>query len=194
MKLKDAQTSAVGSQPAPVHQYPWEDPLLCGETVRPAEPGYKRSLALIHQIGVINANEGVDYCLFSCSKDLFAVVLPIGIPKMIFRQFRDEAMSSGDREAAAALGQFLVRHQHTYSKAEVFKQLSNEYGFDMGHAVAQLDEWSTREARGLSKIQVESQNCMDHGRALLRDPGLAEERNKWLGEMVDMLRGKMSAK
>jgi hypothetical protein len=154
--FEGARASAVGPQPASF--FP-EDPISCHLMIGPAKPGYKRSLALIHQIDLINSeNTGVDYYLFpvDSSKEPAAIILQDVSIKIVFREMRANAMGSGDQKAVAAIGQLLVRQQNVFSKAEVLGQLSNEYGFDVGTAVAELDQWSTKEAGGTSKIEFET--------------------------------------
>jgi hypothetical protein len=162
-----------------------EDPISCYLIVGPAKPGYKRSPALIRQIDVINTEyTGVDYYLFpdDLSQEPVAVILQDVSIKVIFRNMRADAMGSGDQKAVAALGQLLIGQQSVFSKAEVLGQLSNEYEFDVGAAVAELDQWSMREAGGLSKIEFETQGFIRTARVLFGKPELWSERD-------DMLKG-----
>lgn len=86
MTFEGAQASAVEPQPAPFFSED-SDPISCHLIVGPAKPGYRRSLALIHQLNLINSeNTGVDYYLFpvDLSKEPVAVILQ-ELPVSLFR-------------------------------------------------------------------------------------------------------------
>ena len=179
MTFEGARASAVGSQPAP---FP-EDPVSCCLVIGPAKPGYKRSQALIRQIEHINSEyTGVAYYLFPTDspEEPAAVVFQDTSIKVIFRDLRTNAMCSGDRTAVAAIGQLLVGQQNVLSKATVLGQLSNEFGFDVGAAVSELDQWSTQEAGGLSKIAFEAQGFLRTMEVLYGKPELGKNRDNML--------------
>jgi len=103
-------------------------------------------------------------------------------------------MTSGDRDAVAAIGQLLVRQASGISRREIFGQLKKEYRFDVKAAVAELDQWSFRETGGLSKIEVESRifKFVDTTRALLNnEPELGGTRDEleMFKVFIDMLGG-----
>jgi hypothetical protein len=179
MTFEGTRASAVGPQPDP---FP-EDPVSCHLVVGPAKHGYKRSPALIHQIDQINSEyTGVDYYLFPTDspKEPVAVVFQDTSIKLIFRELRTNAMDSGDRKAVAAIGQLLVRQQSVFSKAAVLGQLSNEFGFDVGAAVSELDQWSMQEAGGLSKIEFDTQGLLRTLGVLYGKPELGRTRDNML--------------
>jgi hypothetical protein len=194
MTLKAAQ-SAIGSQPAPTYEYPWLDPLLSGDKIGPAESGYSRSLALIHQIDVINSNEGIDYYLMSAnsSKQPLAVILQDLTVKALFRCSRDKAMGSGDQDAVAAIAQLLVRKQTVFSREEVCTQLSKEYDLDVSAAVAELDQWCAREANGLSKLEFTDIDFHNTMREVLTNSDKVEERNELLQDIIETLTGRSTS-
>jgi hypothetical protein len=191
MTLQAAQATAVSSQPALVYKHFWEDPMSCNENIGPAEPGYKRSLALLHQIHIINSNEGIDYYLIPgnpSTEPRGAVFQDLAV-KIFFREARAKAMTSGDRDAVAAIGQLLVRQPGGISRGEILAQLKSEYGFDVEVAVAELDRWSAREAGGLSKVEFKSRDFMSTSRELFSNPELAETRVEVVKNLADILRG-----
>jgi len=67
--------------------------------------------------------------------------LPDPAVKLAFRQYREKAMTEGDREAVAALGQFIVYQAEVLevSQEQIIAQLEKEYEFDVGHAVQELN-------------------------------------------------------
>jgi len=194
MTLKAAQ-SAVGSQPAPTYEYPWLDPLLSGDSIGPADPGYSRSIALIHQIDVINSNEGIDYYLMSpnSSKQPLGVILQDLTVKALFRCSRNDAMGSGDPDAVAAIAQLLMRKQTVFSREEVCTQLSKEYGLDVSAAVAELDRWCAREANGLSKLEFKDIDFNNTTRELLTNSDLKEERDEFFKSIIETLTGQSAS-
>ncbi|RDB20902.1 hypothetical protein Hypma_012003 [Hypsizygus marmoreus] len=109
--------------------------------IGPTVGGYKRSPALIAQVLQLNAHPGVDYVLGLGSGQNTAVSLESN-PRIQngIRTIRDRAIITGDRSAAAALGQFLVvfglknakepsAKQMTWQT--VMDQLALEYGEDI---------------------------------------------------------------
>jgi hypothetical protein len=177
MTLEVAQASAVGPQPVPFFS---EDPVSCHLIIGPAKPGYKRSQALVQQIDLINSeNTGVDYYLFptDSSDEPAAIVFQDVSIKLIFRDMRANAMGSGDREAIAAIGQLLVRYQSGFSKVEVLGQLSDEYGFNVSAEVEKLNQWSLREARGLSKIEFMTRGFVQTVSVLFGKPERGRKRD-----------------
>jgi hypothetical protein len=183
MTLEGAQASAVGPQPVPFFS---EDPVSCHLIIGPAKPGYKRSQALVQQINLINSeNTGVDYYLFHAdsSDEPAAVVFQDVSIKLIFRGVRAIAMGSGDREAVAAIGQLLFSHQSAFSKAEVLGQLSDEYEFDVSAEVQKLDQWSLREAGGLSKIEFETRGFVQTVSVLFGKPERGSKRDDVLRDI-----------
>lgn len=181
---------------APTYEHPWEDPMSCNEIIGPAKPGYKRSLALIHQINVINSNLGIDYHIMPAdsSKQPLALVLQDFAAKFFFRRARAHAMESGDRDAVAAMAQLLARRQDAFSKAEVYSQLSKEYEFDVGDAVAELDRRCAQEAGGLSKLEFETQDFMATTRELFTNSALKKERDQILRTVAASLTGRSDSK
>jgi hypothetical protein len=179
MTFEGARASAVGPQP---DLFP-KDPVSCHLVVGPAKPGYNRLPALIHQINLINSEyTGVDYYLFPADspEEPAAVVFQDTSIKAIFREFRANAMGSGDRKAVAAIGQLLVGQQSVFSKATVLRQLSDEFGFDVGAAVSELDQWSMQEAGGLSKIEFETQGFLRTAGVLFGKHELGRNRDNML--------------
>jgi hypothetical protein len=176
MTFKAAQTSAVGPQIAPNYEHVSEVSMFC-DIIGSAKPGYKRSPALIHQIDIINSNEGIDYYLIpaNSSREPFGVVFQDIFIKVIFCNIRADAMGSGDCDAVAAIAQLLLRQQTNFPKANILAQLNKEYGFDIGVAVADLDRWSTQEAGGLSKIEYQSRVVATSCKELFTNPERAKE-------------------
>lgn len=112
------------------------------EIIGPAEPGYKRSLALLYQIHIINSNEGIDYYLIldnPSTEPRDAVFRDLAI-KIFFRETHAKAIASGDRDAVAAIGQLLVRQPNGISRGEILAQLKIDYGFDIEVAVRNLTD------------------------------------------------------
>jgi hypothetical protein len=179
MTLTDAQASA-NPKTKPDYQYPWEDPVLSLEKIGPAVNNYKRSPALIYQIFAIHKHPALDYVFFLPSDDIYPIVLQDVLTKVIFRQCREEAMTTGNHSAVAKLGEFL---SHTLSKSttgptrqDVMKQLSNEYGFDVNAAVLALDKERANDPRGLTVLGQERETFRNMTKDLLHNPALAEEQ------------------
>jgi len=60
--------------------------------------------------------------------------------KLAFRQRREKAMTLGDRESVAVLGQFLLYMGDRLgtTQHQIVAQLGKECGFDVGHAIQEL--------------------------------------------------------
>jgi hypothetical protein len=194
MTLTDAQSSA-NPKTKPDYQYPWQDPALSLETIGPAVNNYKRSPALIYQIYAIHKLPGLDYIIFLPADDIYPIVLQDVMTKILFRQCREEAMTTGNQSAIARLGEFL---SYTLSKfttgptrQDIMKQLSNEYGFDVNAAVLVLDKERANDPRGLTMLGQEREDFQNMTKDLLHNPAFAEERNMVFGQVAQQLTGKM---
>ncbi|RDB25600.1 hypothetical protein Hypma_006447 [Hypsizygus marmoreus] len=105
--------------------------------IGPAVQGYTRSPALVAQVYLLNLNPDIDYLIAGPSGD-FAKFTFEGQPKLqkCLRTIRDKAVTTGDRSAAAVLGEFLVvvgiRCKLTsgdkLTRTSAMKQLVLEYG------------------------------------------------------------------
>jgi hypothetical protein len=194
MTLTDAQSSA-NPKTKPDYKYPWEDPALSLEKIGPAVNNYKRSPALVYQIYAIQKHPALDYVFFLPSDDIYPIILQDVLTKVLFRQCREEAMTTGNHSAIAKLGEFL---SYTLSKSttgptrqDILKQLSNEYGFDVNAAVLALDKERANDPRGLTMLGQEREDFDSMTKNLLHNPALTEERNMVFDQVVQGLRGKM---
>ncbi|RDB15890.1 hypothetical protein Hypma_003618 [Hypsizygus marmoreus] len=106
--------------------------------IGPTIGGYKRSPALIAQVHRLNLEPSVDYFLTHSSGETTSVSLGFD-PSLQrgFRTIRDRAVTTGDRSAVAALGEFLMAAQIQsltesdaveWSPEPVKNQLVLEYG------------------------------------------------------------------
>jgi hypothetical protein len=85
-------------------------------------------------------SQSPDYVLFPTGNEVVMDLLDPDV-KLAFRQCREKAMTEGDREAIAALGQFIVYQAEVMETPEeqIIAQLDKEYGFDVGRAVQELN-------------------------------------------------------
>jgi hypothetical protein len=135
--------------------------MSCDNDIGSASPGYARSPPLLHQINVIHSNEGIDYFLIPAksSKEPYAAVFQDLAVKTCFRRDRATAMTSGDRDAVAAIGQLLVRQASGISRRSIRILLKL--------TVVELNQWSIRR---LCKIEAKSIfKFVDTTRALLNN-------------------------
>ncbi|KAK7063562.1 hypothetical protein R3P38DRAFT_2819103 [Favolaschia claudopus] len=135
--------------------------------VGPPEKGFKR---LLNEFG----GAGTDYILITRTMRRLRINIEDEGEKNAFRRFRELALSTGERRAVAALGQFLVKGPGgTYAKKfggphaalggpvvqlgldrqDAFDQLQREYEFDVKSAVEQLER--KRGNDGMTEVEKE---------------------------------------
>jgi hypothetical protein len=89
------------------------------------------------------SDDGVDYQLFPKSGRVISVTYGDPQIKLLFRQNREKAMTVGDRDAVAVMGQILHEKSSELgidmSRGEIMRQLEKEYGFDVDAAMMELD-------------------------------------------------------
>jgi hypothetical protein len=141
--LSDAQ-SISASLPANI-----DHPL---SNIPPPVDGYKRSLDLLHQISRVVAlqSRNADYVLFADNAREMTICIPHPDIKLTFRQYREKAMTLGDRESVAILGQLLTQRadEVRMTHNQIVAQLRKEYGFDVGHAIQELN------ARNVGRLEL----------------------------------------
>jgi hypothetical protein len=100
-------------------------------------------LPLQDQIGHLTARQqlGVDYLLFPKSGRIISVTYPDPQIKLLFRQNREKAMTTGDHAAVAIMGQILQEKSSEIgmTREQIMRQLKKEYEFDVDAAVMELD-------------------------------------------------------
>jgi hypothetical protein len=75
--------------------------------------------------------------------------------KILSREYRLKATTSGDRDAIAAMAQFIVGMRANMlglNRGDIMRQLKREYGLDMEAAVTELDKRRTRDPCKLTEI------------------------------------------
>jgi hypothetical protein len=196
MTLTDAQSSA-NPKTKPNYQHPWEDPASSMDTIGPALNNYKRSPALVYQIYAIHQHPALDYVFFFPSDNIYPVVVQDLVLKVLFRECREKAMTTGNNSAIAKLGEFL---SNTLSKPiagptrptrqDIVKQLSNEYGFDVNPAILALDKERVNNPQGLTALERERDNFANITKDLLHNPDFVEERDRVFDYVAQRLTGK----
>lgn len=119
-----------------------------GSIIGPAVGGFKRSPALTWQVNYLNStsDHGVDYILLDGSGRINPIWNNHDISRSVFRRFRDKALITGDRNAVIIVAQYLAKFPGDHSSdpkfthQDVMRQLTREYGFDVGSAVAELEQ------------------------------------------------------
>ncbi|KAJ6541588.1 hypothetical protein B0H19DRAFT_1268573 [Mycena capillaripes] len=144
------------------------------KAIGPPIMGFKRSPALVYQVNLLNENAaaGTDYILITRTQRVFRLKIDDDNEKRAFRTFRDLALSTGDREAVTAIGQFLVKPpggavgmfgsptaalggpvvQLGHDRQDAFDQLQREYGFDVKSTVNALER---KRGEGLTEVEKE---------------------------------------
>ncbi|KAJ7144771.1 hypothetical protein C8R43DRAFT_1013981 [Mycena crocata] len=142
--------------------------------IDPPADGFKRSPALTYQVNLLKEHlkAGTDYILVTRTNRVFRLKIDDDNEKRAFRRFRELALNTGDREAVAAIGQFLVKEpggavamfgsetaalggqvlQMGLDRQDAFDQLEREYGFDVKAAVKDLER--ERDA-GFTEVEKE---------------------------------------
>ncbi|RDB15828.1 hypothetical protein Hypma_003686 [Hypsizygus marmoreus] len=86
-----------------------KNPVVANVQIGPVVGSYKRSPALIAQVIQLNLHPDVSYFLTDSSGEFKPISLDFDPPSQdAFRAIRNRAVTSGDRSAAAALGEFLL--------------------------------------------------------------------------------------
>jgi hypothetical protein len=146
------------------------------QIIGPPINGFKRSPALIYQVNLLNENAAAeaDYLLITRAQRVFRLKIDDKYEKRAFRTFRHLALTTGDREAVATIGQFLVKKpggavamfgdstsrcalggpivQLGFDPQDAFDQLQREYGFDVKSAVNALER---KRGDGLTEMEKE---------------------------------------
>ncbi|KAJ7760103.1 hypothetical protein DFH07DRAFT_816877 [Mycena maculata] len=141
--------------------------------IGPAKDGFKRSPALLYQVNLLNESAPeTDYIFVDSAQGTTHLNIHAADQKRAFRMFRDAALTTGSRDAVAAIGQFLVKPRGgavvTFESRmaavggpivqiggdpqDVFDQLEREYGFDVKLAVQTLER-----KRGVWFTEVEKE-------------------------------------
>ncbi|KAJ7045204.1 hypothetical protein C8F04DRAFT_1068045 [Mycena alexandri] len=142
------------------------------ELIGPPINGFKRSPALVYQVNLLNQNvsDEIDYLLITRTKRVFRFKIEDPGEKRAFRRFRDAALGTGDQQAVAAMGEFLVKGpggaagllggcalggpvvQLGMERQDAFDQLTREFGFDVESAVSALER---KRGDGLTWVEME---------------------------------------
>ncbi|KAJ7731203.1 hypothetical protein B0H16DRAFT_1773024 [Mycena metata] len=162
MTVSESHESAISAKPIP------STPGLIGPPVN----GFKRSPALVYQVNMLNQNvaDDVDYLLVTRTQRVFRCKIEHPGEKRAFRTFRDMALTTGDRQAVAAMGEFLVKGpggavgllggcvlggpvvQMGMDRQDALDQLTREFGFHVESAVNALER---KRADGLTWVEME---------------------------------------
>jgi hypothetical protein len=119
------------------------------DVIGPAINGFKRSPALTWQINYLNASSrhGIDYVLLDNSGQPIPFRLEHPELKAIFRRFRDKAFTTGETTTVVGIARLIANNPSDLfgisdlSRKDVLRQLTKEFGFDVGNAIDDL-AWS----------------------------------------------------
>jgi hypothetical protein len=189
LTLKDAEGSATAEKRTE-SKYRWEEREQVG-------PPFKDLPALIYQVHALNTSpEMVDYVLFPSSGDPLGFAIQDFKLKAYFRTQRDDAVTTGDREAVATLGEYMtVTNPHAsmgLTKEDIVKQLTREYDFDVNAAVLRLDVERAGRPSKRPKLLEEYEEWVHGFSNLLQNPELTTERDELLSMLVEKLTSKVA--
>ncbi|KAJ7035902.1 hypothetical protein C8F04DRAFT_1233408 [Mycena alexandri] len=118
---------AVSKPPPPI-----PPPSKPAPQIGPAVGNYKRSPSLVYQIGWLNLNPKLDYVVRGVAEET-NLDFPDPEAQALFRQCREKAMTTGDKQSIAIMAHFIcwmTLDNPRFHLAAIVEQLKKEYVFD----------------------------------------------------------------
>ncbi|KAJ7713553.1 hypothetical protein B0H16DRAFT_1899476 [Mycena metata] len=100
--------------------------------IGPAIGTYERSPSLVYQITWLNLNSNLDYVVRGGAEET-TLDLPDPEAQSLFRQYREKAMTTGDKQSIAIMAHFIcwmTLDNPRFQLAAIVEQLKKEYVFD----------------------------------------------------------------